>query len=89
MGLHPVKIEIGDAIITPKDTVRNLGAVIPSSLSMQNQVNAVTRGMYYNIGHIAKVKRHLTTSACAKAVTATVLSSLTITGCCWEHLKIP
>ena len=43
---------------------------------MQNQVSAVMRGMCYNIRRIARVKCHLTTSACAKAVTATVLSRL-------------
>ena len=74
--INDIRVTIGDDIITPKPSVRNLGAIVDSHLTMQNQVNAVTSSMYYNIRRISKVKRYLTHDLCVKAINATVLSRL-------------
>ena len=71
-----IRIKIGEEIITPKPVAKNLGATLDCVLSMEHQVNAVTRSMYFNIRRIAKIKRHLTPEACAKAINATVTSRL-------------
>jgi hypothetical protein len=73
---HNISISFGEETIMPKKTVRNLGAVIDSTLSMESQISAVNRNMYFHLRRIAKVKRHLSSSDCAKAVNATVLSRL-------------
>jgi len=71
-----IKIKIGEDIITPKTVVRNLGATLDCNLSMEPQVNSVTRRMYFNIRRISKIKHHLTQESCAKAINATVISHL-------------
>ena len=71
-----VTMMFGVENIIPKSVVNNLGAYFDSTLMMEHQVQAVTRSMYYNIRPVAKVKPHLTSEACAKAINATVLSHL-------------
>ncbi len=52
-----------------------MGANLDSHLTMELQVNSVTRKTCFNIRRISKVK-HLTPEACAKAINATVLVHL-------------
>ena len=74
--LTDIRLKIGEAILTPRSTVKNLGAALDSTLSMEAQVSSVVRKMYFNIRRISKVKRHLTKEACAKVINATVISHL-------------
>jgi hypothetical protein len=71
-----IRLKIGEETVIPKSTVRNLGAALDATLSMETQVNSVVRKMHYNIRRISKVKHHLTQEACTKAINATVLSHL-------------
>ena len=71
-----LKICIGQETIVPKPVVRNLGATIDSTLSMEHQVSKVTQSAYFHLRRIAKIKHHLTQEACAKAINATVTSRL-------------
>ena len=74
--LSNITLKIGEEIIIPKSAARNLGATIDSTLTMDHQVNAMTRSMYHHIRRISKVKHCLTTEACAKATITTVTSHL-------------
>jgi len=71
-----IRIQIGEETIIPKQTARNLGAHLDNHLSMLNQVNSVTRSMYFNLRRISKIKPCLTPDACTKAINTTVLSRL-------------
>lgn len=71
-----IKVVIGDAEIRPKLVLRDLGAYVDNTLSMDSHVTNVSRNAYYHLRRIAKVKRYLTPSACAQAVNATVTSRL-------------
>jgi len=71
-----IVVKIGEDTITPKPVAKNLGAFLDSQLTMEKQVSAVTRKMYFNIRRIAKVKFYLTPEARAKAINSTVLSHL-------------
>lgn len=74
--LRNIIIKIGEAIVTPMPNVKNLGAVLDVTLSMEKQVSSVVRKMYLNIRKISKVKHHLTKEACANDINATVISHL-------------
>ncbi|XP_056009333.1 uncharacterized protein LOC125679878 [Ostrea edulis] len=74
--MKDIRLKIGEAILTPKSTVKNLGAALDATLSMEIQVNSVVKKMYFNIRRISKVKHHLTQEACAKVINATVISHL-------------
>ena len=71
-----ISIKIGEEDIVPVTRVKNLGAFFDSHLLMDAQVNMTTRSMYFHLRRIAKVRQHLTNSACAKAINATVISRL-------------
>lgn len=74
--LRDISIKFGEAIVTPRPNVKNLGAVLDATLSMEKQVSSVARKMYFNIRRISKVKHHLTQEACATVIDATVISHL-------------
>ena len=71
-----ITITIGESTISPTPVAGNLGAKLDQLMSMEPQVNAVTRKMYYNIRRISKIKHHLTSETCAKVINATVTSHL-------------
>ena len=71
-----ITITIGESTISPTPVAGNLGAKLDQLMSMEPQINAVTRKMYYNIRRISKVKHHLTSETCAKVINATVTSHL-------------
>ncbi len=74
--VRDIAVTIGEESISPKPVVKNLGATLDAMLSMEQQVNAMTRKMYFNIRRIAKVKYHLTKEACTKAINTTVIVHL-------------
>jgi len=67
---------IGDEIIKPKITARNLGATLDHTLSMEAQVKDVIRCAYFHLRRIAKIRKHLSFDACANILHATVTSRL-------------
>jgi hypothetical protein len=71
-----INIIIGEASITPKPVVGNLGARLDQVMSMEQQVSSVTPKMYFNIRRISKIKHHLSSDASAKVINATVTSHL-------------
>lgn len=58
--LRDTSIKIGEATVTPRPNVKNLGAVLDATLSMEKQVSPIARKTYFNIRGISKVKHHLT-----------------------------
>lgn len=75
MDLNPA-IKIGNAFIKPSKTVRNLGVFMDSSLTMSNQLKAVSRSMYYHMRGIRHIRHYLDDDACTKAVITLVISRL-------------
>ena len=49
-------LQIGDAIIPVKPVVRDLGINLDSCLTMENQVNQVTRQCFMHLRNIARIK---------------------------------
>ena len=71
-----IRLQIGDATITPQNTVRNLGALFDHRQSMNEQINSVTKSAYYHLRRISKIRHCLTHESCARAIHATVTSRL-------------
>lgn len=69
-------LRVGDAVVHPRDSVRNLGVLIDSELSMRPYINQVTRSTYGHMRSISRIRRHLDDKACALAVQALVVSRL-------------
>jgi hypothetical protein len=69
-------INIGNTTLLPVSHVRNLGVIQDSCLTMEKQVNNITRACYYQIRNIGKIRRSITTDACRTLIQASITSRL-------------
>ena len=69
-------VSIGDSRVPPSKTVRNIGAMLDSSLSMESHVNAVVKACYFQIRSLSKIRKYLTDDSAKSLVHAYVTSRL-------------
>ena len=69
-------ITIGNCEIQPVECVRNLGTIFDSCLSMEKNVNSVTRKCFFNLRNISRIRRYLSEDACKTLVQSLVTSRL-------------
>ena len=74
--LGNLSLTVDEAVIYPKQEVINLGVIFDSTLSMKQQINAVTKKCYYHIRRIWKIRKYLTEDATKSLVNAYVVSRL-------------
>ena len=82
----PDSIKVDDTIIKFSSSVRNLGVIFDSSLSMHQHVQNVCKLAYFELRRISSVRHFLTTDATKTLVCSFVLSRLdycngTLSGC--------
>ena len=61
-----ISITIGDEIVSPSKTARNIGAIFYSNLQMSDHVSSICRSCYIHIRDIGKIRPHLTQDATEK-----------------------
>ena len=78
MHLHslPTSITIGNAQISFKQSVKNLGFKLDSHLTMNAHVSNIARTCYFELRRLASIRRFLTRIATATLVSAFVLSRI-------------
>jgi len=69
-------VSVGDEIIQPVSTARNIGAVLDSELKMTEQVKNVCKACYAGIRSLSQIRRYLTDDAAATLVHAFVTCRL-------------
>ena len=69
-------IVVGSDLIFPSETVKNLGTVFDTSLSLEKQVTAVCKASFYHIRNIARVRKHLSFESNQVLIHAFVTSKL-------------
>ena len=69
-------VTIGESHILAVPSAKNIGAVIDSHLSMEDQVNNVCKRCYHSMRQISQIRPYLTEDATAKLVNALVTSKL-------------
>ena len=69
-------INIGDTAITPSQTVRNLGVLFDSHLSMKDHVRATCKRAFFEIRNISRIRQFLDTASTKTLVHAYVTSKL-------------
>ena len=52
-------IRVGTGVIPPSDTVRNLGIILDSNLSMDRHISAVSRAAFMSLRNIGMVRNHI------------------------------
>jgi hypothetical protein len=71
-----VHLHIGEEIITPSRTVRNLGIVFDDVMSMSEQVKSLSCNVNYHLRNIARIRRFMDLDTCNNVVRSLVLSRL-------------
>ena len=72
----PTSITIGNALISFKQSVMNLGFTLDCHLTMNAHVSNFAQSCYFELRHFASVRRFLTSTVTAKLVFAFVLSRI-------------
>jgi hypothetical protein len=72
--IAPIPLALDNTIIPPSDSVKNLGVILDSSLSMVAQIGRVCKIGFFQLRTIGKIRKFLTTSAAKCLVNALVLS---------------
>ena len=71
-----VQLHIGDEIITPTKTVRNLGIVFDNLMSMSSQITSLSSSVSYHLRNITRIRRFLDVDTCSSVTRYLVLSRL-------------
>ena len=74
--LKDFRITVGDTTRIPSSSVRNLGVVFDSSLSMTSHISTICRTAYMHLHNISHIRRYLTTDTTKALVRAFVTSRL-------------
>ena len=53
-------VTVGDEEVLPSTTVRNIGAMLDSTLAMKSHINSVTKSCYLQIRNLSKIRVYLT-----------------------------
>ena len=72
----PTSITIGNAQISFKQFVKNLGLTLDCHLTMNAHVSNIARTFYFELRSLASIRRFLTSSATATLVSAFVLTRI-------------
>ena len=67
---------IGASEVLPVDSVKDLGVVFDSGMTMEGHISAVCRSARFHLRNIGKVRRYLTAEACERMVYALVTCRL-------------
>ena len=69
-------VNVGSATVIEKQSVRNLGVVFDSQLTMQAQVNSICKACYFHLKNIKCIRNYLSKSATSCLVHALISSRL-------------
>ena len=68
--------ELGDAVIDAAEEARNIGATMDCHLNMKSHINKITKGCYYHLRNIGRIRKNLTEDATKTLIQALVLSKI-------------
>ena len=75
-AIPALQLKIGDIAIDPSTTVRNLGVLFDSKLSMTSHINSICKSVNFHIRNLWRIRRFLTQESCLHAVRALILSRI-------------
>ena len=74
--VNNLSLTIGGRLLHAVQSMRNLGVIMDSGLTMEKQVNAISKSCFYHIRNIGKIRQYITNDACKILVQALVTSRL-------------
>ena len=69
-------VRVGESIVLPSKSVRNIGAMLDSTLTMETHINSIIKSCYFQIRSISKIRKYLTIDATKSLTHAFVTSRL-------------
>ena len=69
-------IKVGDQIIHPKKSLRNIGAIFDETVSMLPQVNSIYKFAFFHLRNISRIRKYLSRTATEHLIHAFVTSKL-------------
>ena len=78
--LPPAEITIGSAKIKPCESIRNLGVMLNTTLSLSNHVNMLRRSINFHVRNLWRIRRYIDQNTCHHVARMPCLRS--------SHLKI-
>ncbi len=72
----PVNLRVGSKVIPPSDSVRNLGLVFDSSMTMSSQITSLCTSLNFQLRTICRIRKYLDQDNCHLIIRALVLSRL-------------
>jgi len=65
LSVHWLNVpDSGNNTVSVASSVKNLGVYLDTSLTMERQVNAISKACYYQIRNIGHIRRYITLDAC-------------------------
>ena len=71
-----LSIRVGDKTIVATPAARNIGVMVDSALTMEQQVTSVCRACYAGLRDVARIRNYLTEDSTKKLILAFVISKL-------------
>ena len=68
-------LQLDDTTVPISDSVKSLGVLLDSTLSMENFISQTSKSCYYQLRRISSVRKYLSTEATVKLVTSLILST--------------
>lgn len=75
-SIEDLDLAIGNSRVSVTPFVKNLGVIMDRNLTMEKQVNAISKSCYYQIRNIGQIRQYISDSACKTLVHALVTSRL-------------
>ena len=69
-------VDVGDAIILPSGSVRNIGAMLNPTFNMETHIISIKRACYLQLRSLSKIQKYLTQEVAEKLTHAFVTSRL-------------
>ena len=74
--LHPSTVEVGNHIVNPSSSTRNLGVIFDSSLNLNNHINQICKASFFYIHNIRRISKYLSKDSRRTLVHAYVTARL-------------
>ena len=74
--MSPISLLVEDVTISPSDSVRNLGVIFDSQMSMSSHVKSLCTNLNFQLRNISRIRRFLDYDTCHLVTRAIILSRL-------------
>ena len=75
-NLPNVQLNVGSTLISPSETIRNLGVIFDHRMSMSHHISHICSTVTFYLRNIARIRRFIDQSACHNDVRSLVLSCI-------------